>query len=199
MEEVQAFLERVFRHLPPSPISKYSFAHWSFSGRPTDEGVGIMPVYGVNPDKVLARVMDVDHYAGNIDYVVEGRAIPDARFKPPGEVRFYQRISIPLLKDIQHESVLVLAGEKKGYKVACWYMLEAETAALDPKVAARNQYNIGAWLAAPGVVGYALSSAPRREDVNFLQWKALTAGADVTASKVIKANIEGMSGWAERA
>ena len=52
--------------------------------------------------------------------------------------------------------------------------------------------------AAPGLVGYALGSAPKREDVGFLKWKALTTGADVAASKVVKTNIEGMARWAAR-
>ena len=61
------------------------------------------------------------------------------------------------------------------------------------------EFNDGAWLVAPGVVAYALSSAPRREDVGFVKWKALTLGADVAASKVIKDNIAAMARWAEKA
>ena len=49
------------------------------------------------------------------------------------------------------------------------------------------------------MVGYALSSAPRRDDVGFLKWKALTTGADVAASRVIKDNIAAMARWAARA
>ena len=195
-QSVQAFLDRVFQHLPASPPTGFQLSHWKFGGKPTDEAVGIMPVIGADPDAVLNRVMDVDHYVGNIDHVIESRSVPDDRFSGPDSVHFYQKINIPLLRDIQHESLLVRVGEMKGYQVAAWYMLEAETAKLKPKVAARSQFNFGAWIVAPGVVAYAISSAPRREDVNFIQWKALTKGADVAAKNVLQGNIGGMTRWA---
>ena len=48
------------------------------------------------------------------------------------------------------------------------------------------------------VVGYALASAPKKQDVGRLKFAALTKGADAAASKVLKANIEGMARWAAR-
>lgn len=195
--EVLAFLDRAFKKLPKT-TSSFVFDHWPQSGRPTDEGVGMLAVPGVSPEKVIKRVMDVDHYVGNVGHVVECRSIPDARFVPPAQVRFYQRVNVPMLSEIQHELVLVNAGEMNGFQVAYWYMLDAETKALNPKVGARSAYNMGAWMAAPGLIAYALASAPVRDDVNFLKWKALTAGADVAAANVVKANIEGMAKWAAR-
>jgi hypothetical protein len=53
-------------------------------------------------------------------------------------------------------------------------------------------------LAAPGIVGYALGSAPKRDDVGLLKWKALTSGADAAASRVLKANLEAMARWAAK-
>jgi hypothetical protein len=94
--------------------------------------------------------------------------------------------------------VLVDAGTIRGYRVAYWYLLKDQTRSLDPKVAARSESNIGAWLAAPGVVGYALSSWPRRDDVSALQWVWLTSGADAVAKKVIEGNIDGMATWAKQ-
>jgi hypothetical protein len=140
--------------------------------------------------------MDVDHYKGSIPHVVECRSIADPRFTPPEKVRFYQRVNIPIIGDIHHELALSLLGERNGYQIAAWQMLDRETEALSGKQAIRSGYNEGAWLVAPGVVGYALSSAPRREDVGFIKWKALTAGADVAASKVIRDNIASMARWA---
>lgn len=195
--EVLSVLDRVFKKLPRS-TSGFHFEHWPYGGRPTDEGVGLLAVPGVDPDKLIARVMDVDRYVGNVEHVVECRSVKDSRFVPPEKVRFYQRVNVPLLAEIQHELVLVNAGEMNGYKVAYWYMLDAETHSLNPKTAARSQYNMGAWLAGNGMVGYALSSAPVRDDVNFLKWKALTTGADVAAAKVVRANIEGMVRWAQK-
>ena len=163
------------------------------AGRPTSEGFGIGPVAGADPEKLIAAVMDLDHYVGNIEHVAVCRTIKDERF-PDGR-RFYQRLDLPLLGTIHHELVLRDLGTRDGYRVAAWEVLRAETDALSAKEGFRSDYNVGAWLAAPGVVGYALASAPKRDDVGFLKWKALTTGADVAASKVLRANIEGMARW----
>jgi hypothetical protein len=140
----------------------------------------------------------VDHYVGNVAHVTECRAIADPAYTPPAKVRFYQRIKIPLLGEIHHELVLEMAGTHGGFEVAAWSMLERETEKLSTRVGMRSQYSDGAWLAMPGLVAYAFSSAPRREDVGFLKWKAMTAGADVAAPKVLRENIDGTARWAAR-
>jgi hypothetical protein len=192
------FVQRVLQHLPSGDPSAYFFAHWNFDGRPTDEGVGLLPVAGADPEKVLARVMDVDHYLGNVGHVVECRSVQDERYQPPQQVRFYQRIKIPLLGQVHHELVLDRIGEHQGWEIAAWTLLEQETHALKKKVGMRSQYNEGAWLVKPGLVCYALSSAPLKEDVGFIKWKAMTAGGDAAASTVVKENIEGLTAWAAR-
>jgi hypothetical protein len=58
---------------------------------------------------------------------------------------------------------------------------------------------VGAWLLKPGVVGYALSSAPQKSDVGRLKFAALTKGADAIAAKVLKGNLDGMVRWSKRA
>src|SRR5438445_400835 len=83
----------------------------------------------------------------------------------------------PAVARLQQELMQVDAGRIKGYRVAYWYLLKDETGALDRKDGARGAFNVGAWLVAPGVVGYALSSWPRRDDVNLVQWTTLTTGA----------------------
>nr|MBA2319997.1 hypothetical protein [Deltaproteobacteria bacterium] len=70
--------------------------------------------------------------------------------------------------------------------------------ALSPEDGFRSDYSQGAWFARPGFLGYALASAPKREDVGFLKWKALTTGADAAAGRVVKANLEAMARWAAR-
>lgn len=196
--EHEAFVERVMKHLPAAAPGKFEFVHWNHAGRPTDEGFGLVPVPGADPEKILAAVFDVDHYVGNIEHVGVCRSIEDPRFPRPGKVRFYQKLDIPLLGGIHHELVLHDLGTRNGYRIAAWDVLRAETDALSPKEAFRSDYNHGAWFAAPGLVGYALGSAPKRDDVGFLKWKALTSGADVAASRVLKANIEGLAKWAAR-
>lgn len=196
--EHEAFVERVFKHMPASPPGHFTFTSWDHAGRPTKEAFGIMPIGGVDPEKVMEAVMSVDQYRGNLDHVEECRAIADDRYPAPQQVRFYQRLNIPLIGSIHHELVLHRLGERNGYHVAAWDILKGETHALSTPRAVRSDYNHGAWLAAPGVLGYALGSAPRRDDVGFLKWKALTKGADVAASKVLKGNIEGMARWAAR-
>lgn len=192
----EKFIDRVLERLPGLPIADYFFAHWRHREQPTEEGFGLLPVPGASPERVLACVFDVDHYTNNIPHVSECRAIADERFRPPERVRFYQRIRIPLLGEVHHELVLERVGTRRGLEIATWSMLEPETAALSGKPRIRSQYSEGAWLVGEGLVGYALCSAPRREDVGFLKWKALTSGADVLASSVIRENIESMSRWA---
>jgi hypothetical protein len=198
---LQQLLKRVLERIPEkgAGVTDWVFKHWSAPGRVTDESVGILPLPGVDATKFLGRVMDVNGYTGPIPHVVESRAVSDPRFQPPEKVRFYQRLKIPLIGEMHQESVLEMLGERGGYQVAGWSLLDKETEALNPKVAIRGQYSDGAWMVGPGVVAYALSSAPRRDDVGFLKWKALTTGADVAAAKVVKGNIQAMAEWARRA
>ena len=192
--EAEAFLQRVLSHLGAS--QEFAFSHWSHRGRPTDEAVGMLRIES-DPSRLLAAVMDVDHYVGNVANVSACQSKSDPRFVAPA-VRFYQRIEIPVLGALQHELVLRPLGEHQGFLCAGWDLLAEETNALDAKRGARSEYNHGVWLAGNGKVGYALGSAPKRDDVGLLKWKALTSGADVAAPKVIRQNIEGMAKWAAR-
>ena len=192
------FLDRVLERIRPTGVRDYAFHHWAVPGKPTDEAVGLLPVPGVDAERFFARVMDVDHYVGNIGYVSESRSIADPAYAPPQKVRFYQRVKLPLLGEIHQEIVLERRGEVSGFQVISWHLLERETEALGGKRAIRSAYSDGAWLVAPDLVGYALSTAPRRDDVGLIKWKVLTAGADVAASKVIRENIDAMSKWAAR-
>jgi hypothetical protein len=193
-----AFVDRVISHLPSGTPSGFEFASWKHAGRPTEEGFGLMPVSGVTPEQVIDAVMDVDHYVGNVEHVTVCRSVPDDRFSPPEAVRFYQKVKIPVLGAVHHELVLHRVGQRGDFLVAAWHLLKPETDALSGKEAFRSDYNHGAWFAGKGLVGYALGSAPKRDDVGFLKFKALTKGADVAAKQVVKANIEGMCAWAKR-
>ncbi len=195
------FLTRVLERVSPggAGVRDFVFKHWSVPAKVTDEALGVLPVPGVDAGRFLGRVMDLDHYTGPIPHVVESRSVPDARFEAPRQVRVYQRGKIPMLGEVQQDIVIERLGELCGFEVAAWRMLEPETEALPKAKGIRSGYNDGAWLVGPGVVGYALSSAPRREDVGFVKWKALTAGADVAASKVIRDNILAMARWSSSA
>ena len=196
--EAKAFVDRVLPHLPRSAPAKFSWKSWKYGGRPTAEGFGIMPIAGADPARIADAVMDIDNYVGNIQHVEESRSIADARYVPPQAVRFYQRVNIPVLGKVHHELVLHRLGQINGYEVTAWELLKAETERLNPKQGFRSDYNLGAWFAAPGVVGYALASAPMKSDVGRLKFATLTKGADAAASKVLKANVEGMARWAAR-
>jgi hypothetical protein len=196
--EHEAFVQRVLARLPASAPTAFTFASWKHARRPTDEGLAMIPVPGLDPAKVIDCAMDVDHYVGNLDHVAICRSIADPRFVPPAAVRFRQTIDIPVIGSVQHELVLWRLGEENGYQIAAWGLLREETDGLDPKNGFRSDYCHGAWLAAPGVLCYALGSAPKRDDAGFLKWKALTTGADAAASRVLKANLEAMARWAAR-
>jgi len=188
------FLDRVFQHLPAYG-GKFTYKAWSHARRPTSEGVGILPLAGVDVDKMAARIMDVGNYKGNIDYVQEGRVIKDNR---PESVHFYQRIKVPVLAQIHMELTLTDYGIRDGWRVLAWHQMDAETLKLSTKQGARSEYNVGAWLLKDDRVAYALSSAPRKEDVGRLKFAALTKGADAGATQVLKNNIEGMFRWSKR-
>jgi hypothetical protein len=192
-----AFVERILKRIP-SGTSGFHFDHWAHGGRPTEEGFGLVSIPGINPEKLIDAVMDVDRYVGNVEHVSVSRSIADPRFVAPSAVRFYQKVDLPMLGAVHHELVLHRLGQKGQFLVAAWDILQPETDKLSPKEAFRSDYNHGAWFAGPGLVGYALGSAPKRDDVGFLKWKALTSGADVAASRVVRANIEGMARWAAR-
>jgi hypothetical protein len=191
------FLNRVFRNLP-RPGSRFEYKTWRHSGRPTSEGVGLLPAAGVDVEKMAAAVLDLDHYKGNIDFVEEARIVPDSRYSPPATTRFYQRVKIPVLGSLHHELLMEDKGERDGWRVLSWYHLGPENDALSSKVGARTEYNIGAWMVKPDAVAYALSSCPRKSDVGRLKFAALTKGADAGAAKVLQANIEGMLKWSRR-
>lgn len=194
------FVKRVLERATSTGVRDYTFKSWSVPGKATSEAVGVLPVPGADAARVLGRVMDVGRYVGNVDHVVESRAIADPNFQPPAAVRFYQRIKIPILGELHHDLVMRrIEGTPGGWEIAAWELNQRETEALSSKVGIRSQYSDGAWLVAPGLVGYALSSAPRREDVGLLKWKALTSGGEIAAPKMIRENIEAMVRWASRA
>lgn len=197
--EVREFLDRVTEKIPDhgAGVAGYRFRDWDQPGKPTHEALGLKAIAGVDPDALIARVKDVNAYCGRIDHVEACRAVPDPAFMPPHHVRFYQQIRVGKVVDIQQELALIDAGTIKGYRVACWYLLKDPTNALDRAAGARSEYNVGAWLAAPGVVGYALSTWPRRDDVNLIQWLSLTSGANTVASRIVEANIDAMAAWAK--
>lgn len=195
--DVAAFLNDIFARLPAQTVPEYTFQSWERAGRPTSEGFGLAPI-AVDSEKVISRVMDVDHYVGNIDYVAECRTVADSAYTPPQSVRFYQRVDVPMLGAVQHELVLVDGGTRNGYRYAYWYLLEGPTNALDTSLGARSDYSMGAWVVGNGMLGYALSNAPIRDDVSWAKWQAMTTGADLTAKPVVLANIEGLAAWAKR-
>jgi hypothetical protein len=192
------FLDRVFKHVPRGGAPRFKFESWRHQGRPTAEGFGVVPMSGFDVEKLAGRIMDVDHYAGNVDAVAECRSIADSRFSPPTAVRFYQRIKIPALGEIQMDLVLTDHGTRDGFRVLAWHQLDAETEKLNKKRGPRSAYNVGAWLIKPDLVGYALSSAPRKDDVGRIKFGLLTKGADATAGPVVRAAIDGMVRWAKR-
>ena len=55
--EHEAFVERALQRIPAVPPSEFTFVQWGHAGRPTNEGLGVLPVHGVEPDAVIAAVM----------------------------------------------------------------------------------------------------------------------------------------------
>lgn len=191
------FVDRFMAQVPGLGPEPFSFAAWRHAGRPTNEGVGVLRGVRVDVDKLVERIMDVGAYQGSIDFVEESRVLPGPDHKPPGQVAFYQRLKMPVLGALQMELVLTDFGERDGYRILAWHQLDG-TRALNPRKGARTDYNLGGWLIKDDAVGYALSSAPRRDDVGRLKFAALTKGADAGAAKMVRANIEGVVRWSAR-
>lgn len=194
MSAADAFLDRVFAHLPRVPASGFDYQTWNHAGRPTNEGVGLMHQTGFDADKLVACILDVAAYPRELSSVTATRISQQG----DGRVNYYQRIHVPVLGDLHMQLNLYDKGERDGWRLVAWDQDDAGTSALDRKQGIRSDYNVGAWLIRPDVVGYALSSAPRKADVGRLKFAALTKGADAGAAKMLKVNIEGMVAWARR-
>ena len=166
--EVREFLGRVLEELPEggAGVTGYQFRHWEREGKPTHEALGIKAIPGVDPREVIARVMDVDGYEGNIAHVEACRSVRDPAPEPPESVHFFQRVSVPGVAKVQQELVLVDAGTIKGYRVAYWYLLGPETEALDPKAGRTQRVQRRGVAGGPGGGGLRpeyLAAAGRRE------------------------------------
>jgi len=179
-------------HLDPH---KFSHASWRFENRPTSEAVGLLPASGTDVELMVQHILDVEAYPDNVRYV---EAIDVIERRSDDDVTYVQHMNLPLIGRIQVQINLSDYGVRDGYRIVAWDQDDEATAALDKKRGARTAYNLGAWLLTEDCVGYALSSAPLKSDVGTLKYMAMTKGADVTASEVLKLNIEGMIAWAHR-
>ena len=196
-EAAEEFLERVHQHVPQLSRQRFSYKSWRFARRPTSEGVGLMPGIEVDVEAMVGCILDVEGYRTELRYVAEIEKIDE---HSATDFTYIQRLRLPALGRMQMALRLVDMGQRHGYRVVAWAQDDQATDALDPKSGgARTEYNLGAWLLRPDEVAYALSSAPRRKDVGTLKYALLTSGAEVTASEMLKQNIEGMLAWSRRA
>jgi hypothetical protein len=179
-------------HVAELGRDRFNHKSWQSENRPTSEGVGIVPGLEVDVDSVVAHVLDVENYPGNVKYV-ESTEMVDHRSDT--DFTYIQRMNLPVLGRIQVQIHLADYGERDGYRVVAWDQDDAGTGALDKKRGARTAYNLGAWLIEPDAVAYALSSAPLKSDVGTLKFFAMTKGANATAGEVLRTNIEGMVAW----
>lgn len=194
-----AFLDRVFARVPATLTQEYVFQAWDHGGQPTQEGFGLLRVsQPLDPEKVVARIMDVDRYKQNLKRLELCHSVPDSRFKPPQSVRMKMLVDIEPVGKIQHELAMIDGGSRQGYRVVYWYDLQPETSRLDPSVGARSAYSVGMWFVNANAIGYAVSNAPVEQDVNAVQWGLMTGGADMMAKTVAKNNIDGMVAWSRR-
>lgn len=188
-----AFLERVLPHLSDLHRDRFSHASWRFEGRPTSEGVGLMPHADTDVDAMIARICDAEGYPHNVHFVEDTEVVER---RSDTDVTYVQRMNLPVIGRVQVQIHLADYGQRDGWRVIAWDQDDEGTDALDKKKGARTAYNLGAWLLADDAVGYALSSAPRKSDMNALKYMAMTKGADAMAGEVMKQNIEGMLRWA---
>ena len=193
---LEDFLSRVNEHLPGLSRDKFSNDSWRYQDRPTSEGLGLKPGVSVDPEKVVACILDVEAYKENVKYVEEVTVTE----RGDNYVIYTQKVKLPFLGGRQFSIKLEDLGEINGYRVVGWNQDDALTEALDKKHGgARTEYNLGAWLVKPDEVAYALSAVPLKKDVGSLKYAVMTKGADATASSVLSDNIDAMIEWANRA
>jgi hypothetical protein len=150
----------------------------------------------IDVDAMVARILDVTEYPRNVRYV-DSVEVLDRR--SDSDFTYVQKLNLPMLGGLQMALHLADIGDREGFRVVAWHQDDDATDALDKKRGgARTQYNLGAWLLKPDLVLYALSSAPRKQDVGSLKFAVMTKGAEATASEVLKSNIEGMVAWSKQ-
>lgn len=192
---IDDFLARVMEHLPELKRDKFSSVSWRYEGRPTGEALGLKPGIEVDPETVVARIMNVAEYSGNVQYVDE--TIVDKQTKK--SVTYTQKMKLPAIGGVQVVITMKDMGKRDGYRVVAWQQEDAATEALDKKQGgARTEYNLGAWLVKGDEVAYALSAAPLKKDVGSLKYALMTKGADATTGTVLSSNIDSMISWSKR-
>lgn len=194
-DAAEDFLDRVLGHEKDLSMDKFNHTTWKFENRPTSEGFGVLPGVDVDVAAMAAHVLDVENYPGNVKYV-DATEVVERR--SPTDVTYVQRMNLPIIGKVQVQIHLADYGEREGWHIIAWDQDAAGTEALNKKQGARTAYNLGAWLLAEDTVGYALSSAPLKSDMNTLKYMAMTKGADATVGEVLKQNIEGMLAWTSR-
>lgn len=194
--DIDGFLGRVFERVPAMSRDRFTSKDWRYADRPTVEGIGLRPGVDVDVEKMVACILDVEGYVTNMSHVAECKIIKRTSDR---DFVYIQRITVPILGGIQGALRLVDCGDREGYRAVAWTLDDAATDALEKKDGgARLAYSLGAWLIRPDEVGYALSSAPRKEDVGSLKFSLMTKGANTVGGEVLKAAIEGMIAWSKR-
>ena len=188
-----AFLDRVLPHLAELHTDRFNHASWRFEKRPTSEGVGLKPYASVDIDAMVEHICDAENYPHNVQYV-ESTEVVERRSDT--DVTYVQRMNLPVIGRVQVQINLADYVVRDCWRIVAWDQDDDGTDDLDKKNGARTQYNLGAWLLREDGVAYALSSAPRKSDMNALKYMAMTKGADAMAGEVIRQNIEGMLRWA---
>lgn len=192
---LEEFLTRVNEHLPSLSRDKFSSESWRYQDRPTSEGLGLMPGVSVDPENVVAHILDVEAYPANVKYV-EDTIVSE---RGDNYVIYTQKVKLPVFGGLQFVIKLEDLGERDGYRVVGWSQIDDATEALDKKNGgARTEYNLGAWLVKADEIAYALSAVPVKKDVGSLKYAVMTKGADATASSVLSDNIQAMIEWSAR-
>lgn len=192
---IDDFLSRVMEHLPELKRDKFNSVSWRYEGRPTGEAIGLKPGIDVDPEAVVARILDVEHYPGNVQYV--DKTIVDKQTKK--SVTYTQKMKLPAIGGVQVVLTMKDLGTLDGYRVVAWKQEDAATEALDKKDGgARTEYNLGAWLVKDDEVAYALSAAPLKKDLGSIKYALMTKGSDATTGPVLSSNIDSMVAWSQR-
>ena len=123
-----AFVDRVFSNLPPTNRG-FQWCPALLVARPTRVSWASLERRRRQDGR---RIMDLGH-VGNVEFVNESRVIDDP-VPPPGSIRFYQRIKLPLIG--AGTELVEDLGDRDGWRVLAGTSIQRR-----PRQKGRSDYN----------------------------------------------------------
>lgn len=203
-KEVKALFEEVKEKLPSTTVTSFTFKTWE-STQKTSDGehptvlMGIAPI-SVNHNAYIQSVMDVKGFnaaqKNTSTFCTTTCTIREDTDPKKTGIQFYQSVSLMSIITIQHELMLNDYGTvqigSKFYRIAAWHLLTTETGNLNDNQGKKSTFNAGLWLTDGTQIIYVVSSAIRKDALNWLEKPTLSAALSKSGEGIVKSTIDGM-------